>query len=614
MSKRGHKILVAFVAMLFSAGVNAQDQELAGKDWVYHQGDPGATRYSTLAQINVSNVTGLERAWTFHTESGRFASAPMVIDSVMYFSAPNGVYAVNAVTGELIWKYEPPALPDSDRSARFRSGGAAGTALRGPAYWPGTGEIGPRVYSTTSKGFAAIDAKTGRLVPTFGDDGVIPGLRPTSPAAFYRNVLITQGTMEEGRGDTVKGWDIVTGEPIWTFYLKAQPGDINRVTWLNGSADKEYTPNIWGLFSVDTERGTVFVPVEKVGNDYWGGEHHGNNLYSDSLVALDALTGEMKWFQQLVHHDIWDYDIAAAPTLIEVVKDGEAIPAVVQLNKMGLMFIFDRETGDPVFGMEERPVPQTTVPGEWTSPTQPFPIKPEPLSRNTMTRADLAKVTPEHEAFCARLWDEYKLEDSVPYQPWKLDRDIVVFPGAQGGSNWWGAAFNPRLGLIIANVHTAGMWGHLESTENGMRKRTPEQRRFWDNEKMWSCSKPPWGELVAVDANSGDIAWRVPLGEFEELTAKGVPQTGTPSVGGLITTAGNLIFIGATVDGFFRAFDARNGEELWRDRLPAPSQGTPSTYMGSDGRQYIVVGGNGGGYFTRNLNSDEVIAYRLGEK
>ncbi|MDH3282615.1 MAG: PQQ-binding-like beta-propeller repeat protein, partial [Gammaproteobacteria bacterium] len=413
---------------------------MAGNDWLHDQGDPGATRYSTLSQINAANVTELERAWTFHTESGRFTGAPMVIDSVMYFSAPNGVYALDAVTGEQLWKYAPPAPPADAAVARFRSGAGAGTALRGPTYWPGTSEVGPRIYSTTSQGFAAINAATGRLVSSFGDDGIIRGLRFDSPAAFYENVLITQGDRQatSRNTDTVKGWDIETGELMWTFHLKAQPGDINRISWLNGSADSDYTPSIWGLFTVDHERGTVFVPVEKVGNDYWGGEHHGNNLYSDSLVALDALTGEMKWFQQLVHHDIWDYDIAAAPTLIEVTRGDEIIPAVVQMNKMGLVFIFHRDTGEPVFGMEERPVRQTTVAGEWTSPTQPFPLKPEPLTRTTMTRADLAKVTPEHEAFCAKLWDDYKLQDSAIYDPWKLNEDIVLYPGAQGGSNWWG--------------------------------------------------------------------------------------------------------------------------------------------------------------------------------
>jgi glucose dehydrogenase len=608
--------LTTWVAVLgsafFSAGIVAQGMERAGADWLHHNGDAGASRFSTLDQINADNVDQLDRAWTFHTESGRFAGAPMIVDSVMYFSAPNGVFALDAVTGEQLWKYTPPQ-PEGD--FRFRGGGNAGTALRGPTYWPGNDEVGPRIYTTTSEGFAALDALTGQLVPTFGEDGVITELRPDSPAVFHENIIITQGGEDEGRGNSVKGWDIHTGELVWTWYTKAQPGDPNlEATWLEGSAESDYSPGLWGIFTMDPETGTVFVPVEKVGNDYWGGPHPGDNLYSNSLVALDALTGELKWHQQLIRHDIWDYDIAAAPTLVEVNRDGETIPAVVQMNKMGLMFIFDRETGEPVFGMEERPVPQTTVPGEWTSPTQPFPVKPEPLVRNTMTRDDLATVTPELEAHCARLWDEYGLEDSVPYQPWQQDQDIVVFPGAQGGSNWWGASYNPELGLIFANVHTAGQWGHIELSEDGSgRKRTPEQRRFWLGEKMWSCTEPPWGELVAVDANTGDIAWRSVLGEFEELTEMGVPKTGTPSVGGTITTAGNLIFVGGTVDRTFRAFDARTGEELWSDRLPASSQGSPSTYMGSDGNQYVVIGANGGGYFVRDEDSDEVIAYKLPE-
>jgi quinoprotein glucose dehydrogenase len=457
---------------------------------------------------------------------------------------------------------------------------------------------------------------------------------------FYRNVLIAQGGNEPGRGTSVKGWDIVTGRHLWTWYTKAQPGDPNRATWITG-ADANASPGIWGIFTVDDTRGIVYVPVEKVGNDYWGGPHHGHNLYSDSLVALDALTGEMKWFQQLVHHDIWDYDIAAAPTLIEVRQNGQVIPAVMQMNKMGLMFIFNRETGEPIFGVEERPVPQTTVPGEWTSPTQPFPVKPAPLARNSMTKADLATLTPEHEAFCLDLWERYELEDSVPYQPWRADKNIVVFPGAQGGGNWHGSAFNPQLGLVITNVMNAGQWGKMNPAGQGrggrggappagaaaapapppppappagtppaMSKQTPEQGRFWNGQKRWSCSAPPWGELVAVDANTGDIAWRSVLGEFEELTALGVPQTGTPSSGGAITTAGNLIFIGATIDGYFRAFDARNGAELWRDKLPVPSQGTPTTFMGRDGKQYVVIGANGGGYFGAPTG-DEVIAYTL---
>jgi len=627
--------MIAAAAGLLTAAVVAQTASSpAGRDWTYNLGDQAGTRFSTLAQITTSNVTRLKRAWTFHTGSGRFAGSPMVIDGVMYFSAPNGVFAVDAVTGQQMWKYVPEA-----GSAAGQGGGgggglgrgtvnSAGTALRGPLYWPGNSAVGPRIYSTTTPGLAAIDAKTGTLARGFGDNGILYGVRPESPAVFYRNVLIGMGGVEPGKGETVKGWDVVTGRPIWTFYLKAQPGDPNRATWLDGSGESDETPGIWGVFTLDEEHGTVFFPVEKVGNDYWGGNYHGTGLYSDSIVALDALTGKMKWFRQLVHHDIWDYDIAAPPALIDVRRNGRTIPAVAQQTKMALLFIFNRETGEPIFGIEERPVPQTTAPGEWTSPTQPFPVKPPPLARNTLTRAQLAKVTPEHQAFCEALWDKYKLSDAVPYQPWKVNQDVLVFPGAQGGGNWHGVAFNRPLGLIIAPVMDAGQWGHLEPAGGGgrgggrggttpgnpnappaMNKRTPEGQRFWDAATRWSCSEPPWAELVAVDANSGDIKWHVPLGAFPELEAKGI-KSGTPVSGGAITTAGNLVFIAATIDGMFRAFDARDGKELWSDKLPAPGHSTPTTYMGRDGKQYVVIGANGGGFFG-SPPSDEVIAYTL---
>jgi quinoprotein glucose dehydrogenase len=628
-----------------AAGVSqSQAPAMASANWSHPQGDAGATRFSTLDQIDTSNVGQLERAWVFHTGSGRFASSPMVVDGVIYFSAPNGVFALDGVAGEQIWRYAPEPEVEEEpaggggRGGRDGRGGGdnIGTAIRGPAYWPGNDDVAPRIYSTTRLGLAAIDAGTGMIVTEFGENGFLLGITPDSYPVFYQNVLITAGPVEDTRGKTVKGFDVVTGQPLWTFYTKAQSDDPNRATWLNGSADTSATPDIWGMFTVDEERGTVFVPVEKVSgngnNDYWGGGSHGNNLYSDSLVALDALTGEMKWYQQLVHHDIWDYDIAAAPTLIEVRRDGEVIPAVAQYSKMALLFIFHRETGEPIFGLEERPVPQTTVPGEWTSPTQPFPLKPPPLARNTLTRAELSKVTPEHQAFCEDLWDRYNLPDAVPYDPWRTDQDIVVLPGAQGGGNWHGASFNRPLGLMFVTAMNAPQWGRL--TEGGgrrgrgagaaadqdapntpprprsMSKRTPEQGRFWQGETQWSCTEPPWNELIAIDANTGNVAWRVPLGEFEELIALGVPPTGTPTAGWGITTAGNLIFIGGTTDGFFRAFDARNGEELWRDRLPQPAQSSPTTYMGRDGRQYVVIGANGGGFF-RAPTGDEVIAYRL---
>ena len=605
------------IAVIAGVAASAMLPASAQNDWTNFGQDPGATKFSTLSQINTANVKNLERAWTFHTgdKSGFFESGLMVIDGVMYFSAQNGVYALDAATGRQIWKYA-----------------TTGTARRGPLYWPGGGGVGPRIFSQTEDGMAAIDPKTGQLITAFGEKGFVTGLRMSSPPVAYKNTLVTQGG-----NSTVKAWDAITGELRWTLNLKAQAGDPAADTWLGDSLKTAGGPGLWGYFSVDVERGLVFIPVEKVGNDYYGGGHHGNNLYSDCILAVDANTGKIKWYQQLVHHDIWDFDLAAAPALIDIERNGRVVPALSMITKMGLMFVFNRETGEPVYGMEERPVPQTTARGEWTSPTQPFPLKPAPLARMSLRKDELAKVTPELEAHCKGLWEKYNLSDAVPYNPWKEKQDIIVFPGAIGGGNWQGVMINKPLGLMITNVMNAGQWGHLEERAGGrgrgrggppgeppdlpegvlppgstptMAKVTPEGGRFWDAEHKYSCAAPPWGELIAVDARTGDFAWRIPLGEYPELVAKGIPVTGAPSLGGGITTAGNLIFIGATIDGIFRAIDATNGKELWRQKLDAPAHSIPSTYMGKDGKQYVAVPAGGGG-FLRSPTSDTVIAFRL---
>jgi glucose dehydrogenase len=617
MAEKGRNMRFGKLAPVTALALVTMGPAAAQNNWGAFGQDPGATKFSTLTQINVDNVKNLKRAWTFHTgdTSGFFESGLIVIDGVMYFSAPNGVYALEATTGQQIWKYE-----------------TTGTARRGPHYWPGGNGVGPRIFSQTDKGMAAIDPKTGTIITSFGEKGFVTGLRMTSPPVSYKNTLVTQGG-----NSTVKAWDAVTGEMRWVLNLKAQPGDPNTATWLGDSLKTAGGPGLWGYFSVDVERGLIFVPVEKVGNDYYGGPHHGNNLYSDCLLAVDANTGKIKWYQQLVHHDIWDYDLAAPPALVDVQRNGRTIPGVSLITKMGIMFVFNRETGEPMYGMEERPVPQTTAKGEWTSPTQPFPLKPEPLARMSLKKEELAKVTPELEAHCKGLWEKYNLSDAVPYNPWKEKQDIVVFPGAIGGGNWQGVMVNKPLGLMITNVMNAGQWGHLEERAPGagrrgrgappsddlpdsvvppgsssapnMGKVTPEGGRFWDPVHKYSCAEPPWGELIAVSANSGDIAWRVPLGEFEELEAKGI-KTGQPSLGGGITTAGNLVFIGASIDGIFRAFDARNGKELWREKLEAPAHSIPSTYVGKDGKQYVAVPAGGGG-FLRSPTSDTVVAFRV---
>lgn len=584
---------------------------LGQKNWVYYGQDQGSTRYSTLTQITTANVANLKRAWTFHTEdkSGFFESTPIVVDSVMYFAAGNGFYALDAVTGKQIWKVD-----------------ATRTTRRGVSYWPGDAKTAPRIIASAGTELMALDAKTGKTIADFGDEGVVE-LEDSmnSPAAIYKDLAIVQGNKP-----WIRAWNIRTGTLEWTFNLIPQPGEKGHDTWDGESWKTAGGTNVWGLLSVDAPRGLVFLPVSMPGNnDYYGGDHHGDNLFGTSVVAVEAATGKLRWYRQLVHHDIWDYDLGAAPTLVDVMKNGRTIPAVAQITKMGLLFVLDRTTGEPVWGIEERPVPQTTAPGEQTAPTQPFPVKPPPLARNAMRKEDLAKISPEHEAYCGGLWEKYKLADSVAYQPWNDKQDIVLFPGAVGGGNWNGVAVNRPLGLMITNVMNAGQWGHLELGSGGRgrrgtgrgaedestpagptwRKVTPEGRRFWDPKTMYSCQAPPWGELIAVSTKTGDIAWRVPLGSFDALDAKGI-KTGTPGLGGAITTAGNLIFIGATVDSRFRAFDARTGKELWSENVDAPAHAIPSTYMGRDGKQYVVIAAGGGG-FLQSPTADAVVAFSL---
>jgi quinoprotein glucose dehydrogenase len=407
----------------------------AQNTWVHAGQDPGHTKYSTLDQINTTNVTALERAWTFNTgdKSGFFETTPLVIVDTMFISAQNGVFALDPVTGVQRWKFEI----------------AGGVTRRGLAYWPGGGGAPATLFIGSSGKLLAIDAATGKLVPSFGDGGFVEmGAAMQSPPAVYKDVLIAPQTQP-----VIRAWNARTGALLWTFHLVAQPGDPNHKTWESDAWRTIGGTNTWGYLSVDEARGIVYIPVSIAGSDYVGVERPGDNLYGTSLVAVDIATGQRVWHQQLVHHDIWDFDLGAAPTLFDAVIDGKPVPAVAEITKMGMLFMFNRVTGEPLFGLEERPVPQSTVPGEKTSPTQPFTVKPPPLARISMKRSDLpTSISPEHTAYCAGLWQKYKLEDSGPYTPWRVGQDIVMFPGAIGGGNWQGVAYNRKLGLIITNV------------------------------------------------------------------------------------------------------------------------------------------------------------------
>jgi glucose dehydrogenase len=608
----------------------------AQRDWVYYGQDPGGSKYSTLDQINTTNVAKLERAWTVHTgdTGGFFSSSPLVIDNILYFTSSSGIWAIEGHTGKHLWKHA-----------------ARGPARRGASYWPGDGRVGPRIFAMVGTKLLALDPKTGTPVEAFGVGGAVETAAGWgSPPAIYRNLVLTGGGQP-----TVRAWDARSGAVVWTFNLVAQPGEPGHDTWENDAWKRPGGTNVWAFLSVDVANGLVFAPVSQAGFDYAGPERPGNNLYADCVVAIDANTGTLRWYQQTVHHDIWDYDLPSQPTLIEIVRGSRRIPAIVQYSKTGMLYIYDRFTGEPIFPIEERRVPQSTLPGERTSPTQPFTVKSLQLARNTMTKDDLYSLTPEHAAFCRDLWEKNNAYNEGPYTPWPLKesgRTAVIFPGAVGGGNWGGVATDPRLGYVFANVMNTGQWGYLEKGSGGRgggraspgpesgseqpgrgragdgadgggagvgggyTKTTPfgagnpARFRFWNPETTWPCQNPPWGELYAINAASGEVAWKVPLGSFPEAEAKGVKGAGTPNMGGAIATAGGLVFIGATVDGKFRAFESKTGKLLWEANVDAPAHSVPSTYIGADGRQYVVIPAGGGG-FLQGPTGDSIIAFAL---
>lgn len=608
---------------------------LAQNDWPVFGHDSGGARFAPLTQITPENVKKLRRAWTYHHAEGAgndafrdaFQITPLVIDGVMYLSTPSStVVALAPETGKEIWKY---------KSKRF-------VTERGLAYWRGDKTTGPRILFGAAEGYlAALDARTGKPAAGFGVDGEVdvnPAVADnfrgryslTNPGIIYKDLIIfgsrTGETNPGPRGDT-RAFDVRTGKLVWTFHNVPVPGEPGFETWPSGeSATDRAGANTWSYMAVDADRGLVFFPTGSATYDFNGEDRHGANLYANCLVALDAATGKLKWYQQLVHHDIWDYDIPAGPNLIEITKNGRKIPAIAQVTKMGLVFIFNRLTGEPIFGIEERKVPQTETPGEQTWPTQPFPLKPPPIARMTITRDQLSKITPEHEAFCADLWDKNKVYNDGPYTPAGSNGLTLFFPSTIGGANWGGASYNPEVGYLFVNIMNLGALGQLVKQPEGApynyTVRNPidpsrnvgtqaRMTRFWDPKTLIPCNEPPWGELVAINVNSGDIAWKATLGITESLGEKGL-KTGSPNLGGSIATASGLVFIGATNDRRFRAFDARTGRELWTAELDASGNAIPMTYQGRDGKQYVVIAAGGGGHIGGNRpTSDSLIAFSL---
>jgi quinoprotein glucose dehydrogenase len=599
-------------------------------------------------------------AWVYDTgESDRsYEVTPLVVNGVMYVTTPTEqVVALDGATGKQIWMYDP-------HETRQR-------VSRGVSYWPGDARHAPRVVLATSGSgqLIELDAKTGTPVTSFGTNGAVvvrdglPGATEasgygfTSPPAIYKDLIILAPDLQEGPSHglpgTVSAFNALTGKLAWRFYLTAQPGTPGGDSWGPGGTKDRSGPAAWLPITVDQQRGLVFVNTANPADSYYGGDRPGNNLYANSLVVLDAATGKLKWYFQTVHHDLTDTDMAGAPLLIPGAGP-DHVPAVATISKQALMFILDRTTGKPVFGVEEKPVAKSDVPGEHSSPTQPFPVLPQPLAIQSATVADVTTVTPESEAYCKQQFAEYK--NFGPYTPFMLE-PTVKFPSSIGGPNYGGMSYDPALGYIFINSSNLGNKGQMFPADKMPQRnfggrgrgeagrgaagrggagrgaaarregrgaprevmpyRNPDEGQRFVDQDGYPCQQPPWGTLSAVNARTGQIAWQVPLGEYSELSAKGVKITGAPNIGGSMVTASGLVFVAATPDGKFRAFDAKTGKMVWETGLDGYGLGSPMTYQGSDGRQYVAIATGGAGslrgvHHEVGAAPNRIVVYALG--
>jgi quinoprotein glucose dehydrogenase len=644
--RRKTSILAAFLTAYFLLSAREASAQDKDQGWPYYGHDAGGMRYSPLTEINRENVSKLKVAWVFHTgevqessgdrKRSGFETTPILVDGTLYFTTPfNRVIALDPATGKQRWAYDPLI----DRTLDYGDG----LVNRGASTWLDASRAAGnpchrRIFEATQDArLIAVDAATGKPCADFGNGGQV-SLREvagylagwyhmTSPPAVIDDIVVVGSAIDDNHrvdmpAGVVRAFDARSGALRWTWDpIPRNPADGEDTNlanaWRSGAA------NAWSIMTVDLQRDLVFVPTGSASPDFYGGLRLGDNKWADSVVALHAKTGKIAWGFQLVHHDLWDYDTASPPLLATLTHDGKKIPVVIQGNKTGFLFVLNRDTGEPVFPVEERAVPISDVPGEVASPTQPFPVTPPALVPQRLTPDDAWGPTPEDRETC-RNWIKGYRNEGI-FTPPSIQGTLAV-PGNLGGMTWSGYAFDPQRGLLVVNTNNLAARVRLiprdkvqsdhEDGDYGPQRGSPYGmlRGFLQSPSDLPCSATPWGTLAAVEMTDGKIRWQVPLGTMQDFGgahASPVPP-GSISLGGPIATAGGLIFIAGTTDSAIRAFDVETGQELWKGQLPASGNATPMTYrLGATGKQYLVIAAGGHPKITEESLSDALVAFTL---